>query len=98
MQAYEAYLKICGSIRRHFGSKIEKEYIAAVNLAVKQLTKHPGIGKPEYELAEDGSVRGKIINGLSKIIYYTDNDILYIADVWDTRQDPSMLVDRFTKL
>ncbi len=97
MQAYEAYLKICDSIRKHFGSRTEKKYIAAVNFAVKQLAKHPGIGKSEYELAEDGSVHSKIINGLSKIIYYTDSDTLYIADVWDIRQDPNILVERFTK-
>ena len=97
IQAYEAYLKICSSIRRNFGSRIEKEYIAAVNFTVKQLTKHPGLGQSEYELAADGSVHSKVINGLSKIIYYTDDSTLYVADVWDTRQDPNMLMNRFAK-
>lgn len=95
--AHEAYLHICDSINGHFGRRTESEYKVAVDKAVKQIAKHPNLGNPEYELAADGSVRSKLVNGLSKIIYYKEDDTLYIADVWATRQDPSMLVDRFGK-
>ena len=34
---------------------------------------------------------------LSKIIYYVEDDTLFIADVWATRQDPDYLKNRFEK-
>lgn len=37
------------------------------------------------------------IRKLSKIIYFVEEDILYIADVWATRQDPNYLIGRFQK-
>lgn len=95
--AHEAYLHICDSIKEHFGRRTESEYKVAVDKAVKQVANHPSLGKPEYELAANGSVRSKLVNGLSKIIYYEEDDTLYVADVWDTRQDPSMLIERFDK-
>ena len=37
------------------------------------------------------------IRKLSKIIYFVEGDVLYIADVWATRQDPNILAARFEK-
>lgn len=32
--------------------------------------------------------RSVIINGLNKLVYFTEGDILYIAGFWDTRREP----------
>ena len=37
--------------------------------------------------------RSVIINGLSKLVYYVDNDSIYIAAFWDTRREPKNQAD-----
>ena len=32
--------------------------------------------------------RSVIINGLNKMVYRIDGDIIYIVDFWDTRREP----------
>lgn len=33
--------------------------------------------------------RSVIINGLNKMVYRIDGDIIYIVDFWDTRREPN---------
>jgi len=32
--------------------------------------------------------RSIVINGLNKMVYRIDGDIIYIVDFWDTRREP----------
>ena len=34
------------------------------------------------------SYRSIIINGLNKLVYRIDDDIIHIVDFWDTRREP----------
>ena len=95
--AYDAYKNIGDDIHKRFGYKAKIDYESEVDETVRQLAKFPNIGKQEFELAEDGSVRSMSIRRLSKIIYFIEDDVLHIADVWATRQDPSYLTERFRK-
>ena len=107
--AYDAYKNIGDDIHKRFGYidedyvdlyghyKAKIDYESEVDETVRQLAKFPNIGKQEFELAEDGSVRSMSIRRLSKIIYFVEDDVLHIADVWATRQDPSYLTERFRK-
>ena len=95
--AVDAFREIRSRIFIQFGINAEDDYLAATEKAVNQVTHFPQIGKPEYNLAADGSVRSVIIHKRSKLIYYTDGTTLYIADVWDVRQDPEVLNARFEK-
>ena len=36
-----------------------------------------------------------LVQGHYKIIYYIENDIVQIAMIWDCRQNPIRLIDRF---
>ena len=94
--AHEAYMDICDTIFTRFGYKAEQEYIAAIDEAIQQISRFPNSGKEEKELAADGSVHSILVQRLSKVIYYVEDDVLHIADVWTTRQDPSILATRFT--
>ena len=39
--------------------------------------------------APSGSTyRSVIINGLNKMVYRIDGDIIYVVDFWDTRREP----------
>ena len=53
------------------------------------LQRSPYIG-PIDPLFDDRPVtyRSVIINGLSKMVYYIDDDVIYIAAFWDTRREP----------
>jgi len=95
--AYDAYRNIGDDIHNRFGYKAKSDFEKEVDETVRRLAKFPNLGKQEFELAEDGSVRSMPIRKLSKIIYFAEEDILYIADVWATRQDPNYLKGRFQK-
>ena len=95
--AHASYEHIKDTIYEKFGYRAERDYVIAVDEAIKQVEKFPSSGKQELELAEDGSVRSVPVRKLSKIIYYVEDDTLYIADVWATRQDPDYLKERFEK-
>lgn len=95
--AYDAYQNIGDDIHKRFGYKARSDYEKEVDETVNRLANFPNLGKQEFELAQDGSVRSMPIRKLSKIIYFVEEDVLYIADVWATRQDPSNLTRRFKK-
>ena len=95
--AYGAYQNIGDDIQERFGYKAKSDFDKEVDETVRRLAKFPNLGKQEFELSEDGSVRSMPIRKLSKIIYFVEEDILYIADVWSTRQDPNYLKGRFEK-
>ncbi|MBR2167698.1 MAG: type II toxin-antitoxin system RelE/ParE family toxin [Paludibacteraceae bacterium] len=95
--AYDAYQNIGDDIHKRFGNKAKSDFEKEVDETVRRLAKFPNLGKPEFKLAEDGSVRSMPIRKLSKIIYFVDDDVMYIADVWATRQDPNYLIGRFEK-
>ena len=93
--AYDAYQNISDDIMKRFGYKAKIDYEKEVDKTVQLLAKFPDQGKQEFELAEDGSVRSMSVRKLSKIIYFEEEGILHIADVWATRQDPNYLKERF---
>ena len=95
--AYDSYRNISDDIHNRFGYKAKSDFEKEVDETVKRLAEFPNLGKQEFELAEDGSVRSMAIRKLSKIIYFVEEDILYIADVWATRQDPDYLKGRFQR-
>lgn len=93
--AADAFREIRSRIFIQFGINAEDDYLAATEEAINRIMQFPQIGKPEYNLATDGSVRSVVIHKRSKIIYYVEDTTLYIADVWDVRQDPELLNTRF---
>ena len=95
--AADAFREIRSRIFIQFGINAEDAYLAATEKAINQITQFPQIGKPEYNLASDSSVRSIVVHKRSKFIYYVEDATLYIADVWDVRQDPEMLNARFEK-
>lgn len=95
--AADAFSEIRARIFIQFGFNAEDEYLAATENVISQIREFPQIGKQEYNLAADGSVRSVVVHKKSKFIYYIEEGTLYIADVWDVRQDPDTLSARFEK-
>ena len=53
------------------------------------LRRSPNVGSIDPLFADRSSAyRSIIINGLSKMVYRIDDDIVYIVGFWDTRQEP----------
>lgn len=95
-QAQKAFGDIRDYLFTHFGIEAEESYLNKVDDTLAQIVKFPNVGVPVYQLSADGTVRSFLIKGLSKFIYYVRDNTIYIADVWDVRQDPDVLLERFT--
>jgi toxin ParE1/3/4 len=60
----------------------------------KVLIDHPAVGQVEEYLEALNLNHRYLVLGNYKIIYRIENTDIYIADVFDTRQDPEKLVSR----
>ena len=81
--------QVADYIRKQFGAKRMKVFLKEVRSTTKMLSSNPNIG-PIDPLFEDRPIayRYVIINNLSKLVYYIDDDVIYIAAFWDTRREP----------
>ena len=86
--AKEAKRQITAYIRRKFGIMRAKKFNQEIDDTVNMLMRAPNIGKLD-PLFEDRAVayRSVIINGLNKLVYRIEGDIIYIAGFWDTRMN-----------
>ena len=88
-QAKEARDKIADYIHRQFGIKRKTRFLQEVRQTTKLMRQSPNLG-PIDPLFSDrpGTYRSVIINGLSKMVYRIDDDVIHIVAFWDTRQEP----------
>ena len=81
--------QVAAYIRREFGINRAKRFRQEIDDTVKQLMRSPGIGQMDPLYADRPlTYRSVIINGLNKLVYRVDGDIIYIVDFWDTRREP----------
>ena len=87
--AKEQKNQIANYIRKQFGTRYAAEFKNEVDQSVKRIMLHPNIG-PFDPLFDNCPIhyRSIIINSLSKLVYYIDEDTIYIAAFWDTRREP----------
>jgi toxin ParE1/3/4 len=57
----------------------------------QKLLLKPHIGRREEYLEHLGQSHRRIIEGPYKIIYRIEGDIIYITDIFDSRQDPAKM-------
>ncbi len=87
-KAKKAQRQVASYIRKEFGVKRAKKFRQEVDDTVNQLMRSPGIGQIAPLFSDRArTYRSVIINGLNKLVYFTEGDILYIAGFWDTRMD-----------
>ena len=80
-----------------FGETTANKFAARVGYISKDLEKFPETGYPEPLLRDKKKLyRAYHINRRFKIIYYyaASSDTVHIADIWDTRREPSRLAKR----
>ena len=81
--------KIANYIRRKFGINRVKNFRQEVDQIVEMIVCHPNLGfiDPLFD-DRPKTYRSIIINGLSKMVYFIEDDIIYITAFWDCRQEP----------
>ena len=88
-KAKEARTQVANYIRREFGARRKTRFLQEVRQVTQQLKRSPGIGRIDPLFSDrTRTYRSVIINGLNKLVYFTEGDILYIAGFWDTRMQP----------
>ena len=81
--------QITAYIRQEFGTKRAKKFRQEVADTVNMLSRSPGIGQIDPLFASHAATyRSVIINGLNKMVYLVDDNIIYIVAFWDTRMEP----------
>ena len=70
--------------------KIE-EFRERIKLSVRQLLKNPYLGQQEIRLAHLQKNHRRLIESNFKIIYFIEQETVYITDIFDTRQDPTKM-------
>lgn len=87
-EAKEAKKQVSDYIRREFGVKRARRFKDDVDKTVEMIRRSPNIGQID-PLFDDMPIafRSVIINGLNKMVYYVEDNILNIAAFWDTRVD-----------
>ena len=57
----------------------------------RTLLSHPFIGQKEPFLERTGLDHRRLIEGYYKIIYRVEEEIIYVTDIFDSRQDPEKM-------
>lgn len=93
-KAKESLKKVTGYIFLTFGEKPTEKFKEKVLRVEKTLAVNPNIG-PEEPLLNNYSIiyRSVVVNNLNKIVYYIEDNIVYIAAFWDTRREPKSLTE-----
>lgn len=81
-----------------FGETSAINFVKRTNDIVGRIRQHPKVGHPESLLRhkKNKTYRSIYIIGPLKIIYYyiESSDTVRIADVWDSRREPTKLAKR----
>ena len=75
-----------------FGELVSIRFTTEIYQTVIRLGSFPRLGKVEPLLKDrKKEYRSLVLHRHYKIIYYIDNDIVFIAALWDTRSNPQKL-------
>ena len=81
--------QVAAYINRKFGINRTKAFRQKVDQTVMMLMQSPNIGSIDPLFAgRPFAYRSIIINGLSKMVYRVDDDVIHIVGFWDCRQEP----------
>lgn len=88
-RAKEGRRQVAAYIYRQFGVNRVKLFKQNVDRIVRMLVQSPNLGAIDPLFSDrPACYRSVIINGLSKMVYRIDDDIIHIVGFWDTRQEP----------
>ena len=69
-----------------------RKIITDILQATDQLSMHPEMAEVEKLLQErPETFRSLVVRQTYKVVYYIEDTIIYIADIWDCRQSPEKM-------
>ena len=87
--AKASYRQVARYINTKFGRKARQEFIQKTKDTENLIRKSPNIGQIDPLFASHAvTFRSIIINGLNKMVYRIDGNVIYIVAFWDTRMEP----------
>jgi len=74
---------------------IANKFKARLQETITIIKANPNIAPNEPNLINDTIIyKGIVVDRYNKLIYYISNDIIVLADIWDTRMNPETLTNR----
>lgn len=87
-----------GYCEEQFGTRIALRFYQTITDFEVRLSANPSLGYPEPLLAgRSRNYRSLLVHAHFKLVYYIAEDVIKIADLWDTRRDPDKLKKRIKK-
>ena len=87
--AKASYRQVARYVNTKFGRKARQAFMQRVKDAESHIRQSPNIGQIDPLFASHAATyRSVIINGLNKMVYRVDDNIIYIVAFWDTRMEP----------
>ena len=81
--------QVADYIRLRFGAKRKVLFLQEVRQVTQLLKRNPNMGAIDPLFAiRPIAYRSVIINGLSKMVYQVDGNLIIIVAFWDTRSEP----------
>ncbi len=95
LQAERALDNILSCSTDIYGKETIKKFYSNLKLYRHLLANNPLMGIEERDFSNAiFTYRSVVIHPLFKVIYTIKDNVLYIADIWDTRRDPELLRKR----
>ena len=93
--AKEGRDQIADYIYERFGERRSMKFLDDVNEAVGMIMRHPNIGTIDPLFADRTiTYRSVVVDGLSKMVYRVEADVIYIAAMWDCRREPQVQAEQ----
>ena len=88
-EAQEKWRETASYIRREWGVNALRKFKEKTEECQDQLEDFSALGKIEPLLVGRNTLyRSLVLTEQNKIIYYVEENIIYIVDIWDTRREP----------
>ena len=85
--------QIARYILHDFGENTLLEFRKAYRDTKRFLAEHPEGGQEELNLSNDKKYRFTVVNGLTKLVYRIEGEVVYVVDMWDTRREPPTILE-----
>lgn len=89
--AWESFDQAVGFLQAQWSDKVIDRIVARIWESIGLLAVHPHGGQVEEDLAYLSKGHRRTVVGHFKIIYYVDGDVVYVTDIFDSRQDPGKM-------
>jgi plasmid stabilization system protein ParE len=88
-KAKDGRQQVAAYILKTFGKKTMEEFKQRVRDMIKSLKINPYfVNKDPLFEGRKREYRSVFVNNLSRMVYFVEKDIIYIADFWDGRRNP----------